>query len=129
MERQDIIDYIEAKFGVIAEYLWADAPEYAVFRNKRNKKWFAIMMRVEKSKLGIKEEGQADIINVKCDPIFIGSLVKMEGYFPAYHMNKQNWVTIMLGKKADSAQTEQLINLSFELVDKKNKKQGFKAIK
>ena len=85
MKRQDIIDFIKSEFGVTAEYLWADSPDCAVFRNKRNKKWFAIMMSVEKSKLGIKEEGQADIINVKCDPIFIGSLVKMEGYYPAYH--------------------------------------------
>lgn len=122
MKRQDIINYIKSEFGVVAEYLWADSPDCAVFRNKRNKKWFAIMMRVEKSKLGIKEEGQADIINVKCYPLFIGSLLKMDGYFPAYHMNKQNWVTAILGEKADKSQIEQLIDLSFELVDKKNQK-------
>ena len=36
--------------------------------------------------------------NVKSDPLLIGSLRGQDGYFPAYHMNKEKWLSIQLGK-------------------------------
>ena len=35
--------------------------------------------------------------NVKSDPLLIGSLRGQDGYFPAYHMNKEKWLSIQLG--------------------------------
>ena len=39
-----------------------------------------------------------DVLNVKSDPLLIGSLRGQDGYFPAYHMNKEKWLSIQLGK-------------------------------
>ncbi|MBO4693675.1 MAG: MmcQ/YjbR family DNA-binding protein [Clostridia bacterium] len=127
MNRQIVTDYIKSEFGVTGETLWMDAPLYNVFRNRQNGKWFAIIMDVDKSKLGLDGEGNVDIINVKCDPLLIGSLLGAPGYLSAYHMSKVHWISILLDGSAPDGEIKDLIHLSYEMVDKKhNKKLGEK---
>lgn len=40
------------------EYLWDKTPNNAVFREKSTEKWYAALLEVEKSKIGINEEGK-----------------------------------------------------------------------
>ena len=35
-------------------------------------------------------------MNVKLDKDEITELLKTRGFYPAYHMNKKNWITILL---------------------------------
>lgn len=121
MNRQAVIEYIQDEFDVAAEYLWMSSPDCAVFRNKRNQKWFAIIMNVNKTKLGLSGEGGVDVINVKCDPILIGSLLCNEGYRPAYHMNKTNWITVLLDGSVNMREVKNLIRFSYEMIETKNK--------
>ena len=119
MSKQDVAEFIKNKFTVTGEHLWINFPDYTVFRNKKNKKWFAIIMDIEKSKLGLDGKGKADIINLKCDPIFIGSLLHGKGYLPAYHMNKQNLITVLLDGSVNENEIKDLICLSYEIIGKK----------
>ena len=115
-----IFEFAEKNFESKPEYLWRKLPDTAVLRNNKNKKWYAIVMRVAKKKLGIDEIGDTQIINLKLDPIMIGSLINKEGFYPAYHMNKEYWVSINLNnKKLIDEEILSLIRLSFEIVDKK----------
>ena len=114
-----IFEFAEKNFESKPEYLWRKLPDTAVLRNNKNKKWYAIVMRVAKKKLGIDEIGDIQIINLKLDPIMIGSLINKEGFYPAYHMNKEYWVSINLNnKKLIDEEILSLIRLSFEIVDK-----------
>lgn len=90
-------------------------PEYCVFRHKNNKKWFALIMDVPKSKIGLKGNERIDILDVKCDPILIGSLLREKGFFPAYHMSKSSWITIALDDSVDDEKIKWLIDMSYEL--------------
>lgn len=63
MKREEIYEYVKKQYGTIPEYLWKSSPESAILRHK-NGKWYAAILRVEKSKLGLEEEGMVDIINV-----------------------------------------------------------------
>ena len=36
------------------------------------------------------------ILNIKCDPLVLGGLIDYQRYFPAYHMNKEKWVSAIL---------------------------------
>ena len=119
MNRKSVIDYIGSEFGTEGERLWLTFPDYIVFRNKGNKKWFAIIMDIERSKLGLGGEGKVDIINLKCDNILIGSLLQMRGYLPAYHMSKKNWITIMLDGSVSEDELKDLICFSYEIIEKK----------
>ena len=119
MDRQDIAEFIKNEFDVIGERLWAIFPDYVVFRNKKNKKWFAVIMDIEKSKLGLEDEGKIDIIDLKCDPILIGSLLHNKGYLPAYHMSKTCWITVLLDGSVGKDELQDLLCLSYELIEKK----------
>ena len=119
MDRTDVTDFILNEFNIEGERLWASFPDYVVFRNRKNKKWFAIMMDIERSKLNLDGEGKIDIINLKCDPILIGSLIHNEGYLPSYHMSKKTWISVLLDGTAPDDQIKDLIHLSFDIIDSK----------
>ena len=72
-------------------------------------------MRVSKSKFGIKSDNAVDILNLKSDPILIGSLRLKEGFFPAYHMNKEKWITIFLDGTVSKNEICDLLDLSYDL--------------
>lgn len=125
MQRDRIIQHIQDTYSVEAEYLWADLPDCAVFRHPGSKKWFGIIMNVLSSKLGLEGNESVDILNVKCGPILVGSLLTEQGFLPSYHMNKTNWITILLNDTVPDEQIIPLLELSYDNVapKRKNRKQ------
>lgn len=122
LDRKNFDKYITETYGATAEFPWASSPASAVYRHSSNKKWFAIMMDIPKSKLGLEDEGNISVVNLKCDPLLIGSLIKDDGIYPAYHMNKSYWVSVALNGTADDEKIKWLLNLSFDLTKKQPKK-------
>ncbi len=120
-QRERIIQHIQDVYGVEAEYLWADTPDCAVFRHPGSKKWFGITMNVLSGRLGLGGEEPIDIINVKCGPILAGSLLTEKGFLPAYHMNKTNWITILLDNTVPDEQITPLLELSYDNVAPRRK--------
>lgn len=55
-------------------------------------------MPVPSEKLGMGEGGLTEIVNVKCRPEHIGSWRATAGILPAYHMNKEHWLSIVLAQ-------------------------------
>ena len=122
MTRQELERYIAQAFGAAAEYPWAAYPHYAVFRHGRNRKWFAVVMDIPKDRLGLQEAGEIEILNVKCDPLLVTSLWDDPGFFPAYHMNKTNWITIALDGTVEDERILWLLDRSYDLTAPKRKK-------
>ena len=120
-QRDRIIQHVQDVYGAEAEYLWADTPDAAVFRHPSSKKWFGIIMNVLPARLGFDGEEPIDIINVKCGPILVGSLLTEAGFFPAYHMNKTNWITILLDDSVSDEQITPLLELSYDSVAPKRR--------
>ena len=114
MDRKDLIKYIIDNYGTEPDYPWDKYPAYEVFRHSGNNKWFALIMDVSKNKLGLKGSGKIDIVNLKCDPIIGGSLRNGAGIFPAYHMNKENWVTVALDGSAPDDTIKMLLDISYD---------------
>jgi Uncharacterized protein conserved in bacteria len=83
-------------------------PEYLVFRHTHTNKWYGMLMHVPYATLGFEREGSVDILNVKLSPEWVALLRNKPGYAPAYHMNKEHWLTILLD---DSCEKEQLFSL------------------
>lgn len=117
MTREILIEYIENIYSVSPEYPWTSAPDFAVFRHNSNKKWFAVIMKLPKSKFGINSDDMFDVVNLKCDPILIGNLRNDNGIYPAYHMNKTYWISVALDNTVDDEKLKWLLDLSFELTD------------
>lgn len=118
ISRNDVFQYAKENFGTEPEYLWSKFPSDAILRHKDNSKWYGLIMDVSKQKLGLSEIGFTDILNVKCSPIMIGSLLNDKGYLPAYHMNKEHWITIILDGSVQKNKVFGLLDLSFELTQK-----------
>lgn len=126
INREELFKYVNERYRVKPEYLWPKFPNDAILRQHENNKWFAVVMNISAGKLGLSENKKLDIINVKCEPELIGSLRKMKGYLPAYHMNKDNWITILLDGSVDREDVFKLLDLSYELTAKKrSKKKNF----
>ena len=121
-QRERIMRYMQDTYGTEAEYLWADSPDSAVFRHPASRKWYAIIMRVLPERLGLSGEQTLDVMNVKCSTIMIGSLLSTKGFFPAYHMNKNHWISIVLDGSISDDQIIPLLELSYDSVAPKRRK-------
>ena len=130
MDKRTIIDYIMKKYGTSPEYLWKRYPDYAVFRHEDNSKWFALMAGVPGSKLGLAEDNPVEVINLKIDDLFFRDmLIKEEGIMPAYHMNKQHWITVLLDGTVSDQRIHDLIDMSFLATASAKKKEKIRPQK
>ena len=116
MNRGQLQKFILETYGISAEYPWKTND--MVFRHSDNRKWFALVMNITKEKLGLPDKEQIDILNVKCEPILIGSLQRENGIYPAYHMNNSNWLTIALDGSVSDEKIKWLLDMSYDLTAK-----------
>lgn len=120
MKRGEWKEYIAGTYGVEPDFPWARFPNHMVFRHEQNRKWFALLMSIPGSKLGIPGDQTVDILNLKCDPLLTGSLRREPGFYAAYHMNKETWITAALDGSAEEERIKQLLHMSFYLTAPKN---------
>lgn len=115
----EITNYIKRKYKVNPEFLWDKSSGNGVFRNKNNKKWFGIIISVSKDKLDLKYKQEIiEVINLKLDEDMIKELIKMDGFYRAYHMNKKSWISIILDNTLDNEIIYSLIDQSYNNVNK-----------
>lgn len=75
-------------------------------------------MLVQKDKLGLQGKDLIEIIALRVDPKELTMLVDHEKYFPGYHMNKKNWLTICLNESVDIEEIKARIDTSYMIADK-----------
>ncbi len=115
--RNDVYNFAFDTYGTRPEYLWARYPSYGVLRCAKNKKWYGIVMNIPKSKLGLYESGSIDVLNVKTEPIMVGTLLCEKGFFPAYHMSKNSWVTVALDGSVPRDLVFAVLEHSYEIIE------------
>lgn len=118
LKREEIYEYVKKQYGTVPEYLWKESPESAVLRHP-NEKWYAVLMQVEKSRLGLDGNTKIDIINVKCDADMVGLLTQTYGFLPGYHMNKKYWITMLLDGTVSEAKILDFLDMNYDLIDGK----------
>lgn len=118
MTRLQILDYVNKNYGTISEHLWEKYPKYEVLRHFSNKKWYGVIMNIPKSKIGFKGDSLIDILVLKGNPDDIVHITEMNGFAPAYHMNKKHWYTIVLDENLNEEVVFQMIDKSYNLTKK-----------
>ena len=101
LNKQDFQKYVLNVYGVIPDFPWESNPTFAVYRHTNNRKWFALVMDIPKSRLGLRLE---------------------KGIFPAYHMSKDKWISVALDGSVDDEQIKMLLDMSYELTALKIKR-------
>ena len=127
--KKQIEHYIKNKYGVEPEHPWRKYPENTTFKAKETDKWFAIIMPVARRSLGLGGDGEVLVVNVKAKPEVISMIVSAKGYLPAYHMNKQHWLTILLDGTVPVEQVLEMIDESYALIADSPTKRIYEAVK
>lgn len=110
-----IVSYIKNKYNTNPEFLWEKYPMCGIFRNINTNKWFSLITNVNKNKLDNKTEKEVEIINVKIEKELLDKFLKVNGFYKAYHMNKKNWITIILDDTVPDFIIFKLIDMSYNL--------------
>lgn len=113
-----LIEFVSKHFRDELEFLWPKFCNNAICRRKDTGKWYALFVALPKEKLGIKSKEIIDILNVRISPQEVASVVDNKRYFPAYHMNKKSWVTIILDDSVDFNEIVERVKQSFNLAIK-----------
>ena len=115
MTRQELTAHIFDAYSVEPDYPFPMDDVTCVFRHADNRKWFGIVMVIPYRTVGINRDGNVDILNLKCDPIMMGSLRGRPGFCPAYHMNKDRWITVLLDGSAEQEDITALLAMSYTM--------------
>lgn len=113
--RNEIIDFITKKYNAAPEYLWRHYPSFCIFRHANNNKWFALIATMPRKTLKLSGEDTVDIMNIKTSNAEF--LRGVPGILPAYHMNKANWVTVLLDGTVSIKNIKKLIEMSFDITN------------
>ena len=113
-----ITNLIIKKYGDGPNFMWEQFENYGVFKNANTNKWYGIIMNINYSKLGLDNKNPVEVINVKLDKDEIQNLLKKDGYYPAWHMNKKSWITITLDETLSDVEIMNLIEESYSYTRK-----------
>ena len=121
MTKQEFLEYCFNTYSTSPDYPFDDLLETAVFRHTGNKKWFALVMRVSRRKFGFDSDEVIDVVNLKLPTEMYGSFGAADGVYPAYHMNKLHWISVLLPDAPEDV-VSFLTNASFEATKSKKKR-------
>ena len=110
MNRSQLDKYITDYYGVTAERLFEKNPGFQAYRHNDTKKWFAMIMDLPESRLGLDGQKIIDVVNLKW---------LEQGFYAGYHMNKENWITLALDDRVPDEKLRMLVDMSYELTRKK----------
>lgn len=111
MTAADLAKLIKKKYNVIPDYPWL-GDSAAVFRHPISQKWFALLMLIPERFIGINGDRIIPVVNLKAE--HISALVRESGIYPAYHMNKQHWISVDL-REMNAKKINILLDMSFNL--------------
>ena len=121
MTKQSFLSYCSGTYGTSPDYPFDEDFETAVLRHSDNRKWYALVMRVSRRKLGFDSNEVIDVVNLKLPVEMFGSFGATDGVCPAYHMNKLHWISVLLPAAPEDV-VQFLVNVSFEATKTTKKK-------
>jgi predicted DNA-binding protein (MmcQ/YjbR family) len=111
MKKKDIIEYCLTFQDVYEDYPFDG--NWAAMRHNTNKKCFAF----------IYERHGKLCVNLKCEPNEAYILRQIyNDVIPAYHMNKENWNTVIINGDVPKEALIDMIRRSYDLIKPKNKR-------
>ena len=125
MTKRELLEYCANTYGTAADYPFDEDFETAVLRHASNRKWYAVSMKVSRRRFGFGSDEVIDVVNLKLPTEMFGSFGASDGVYPAYHMNKLHWISVLLPDAPDDV-VRFLVNVSFEATKPKPSKKAMK---
>ncbi len=114
-QAKTLLAYAKEKYRDTPEYLWEKFPDNAVLRRRDNRKWYAALLTVRKTKLGMQGEGSTEVVDLRGDPAFVAGNADGRKFYPGYHMNKTHWFTVPLDGSVPTDEILRLLDESYIL--------------
>jgi len=127
MTQQAFFSFCRDSFGVSPDYPFENDAETAVLRHPDSRRWFALVMRVSRRKFGFDSDELTDVVNLKLPLEMFGSFGRDDGVYPAYHMNKLHWISVLLADAPDDV-TGFLAGVSFDATASRDRKRREAAL-
>lgn len=120
MTESELTAFALSLAGTAADCPFAEKDGALVLRHADTKKWFGLLLSVPRRYFG-EGEGSEVCLNAKCPPELSAMLRQSyAGVLPAYHMNKERWVTVRLGGVPEE-EVKNVLLLSRELTARRPK--------
>lgn len=113
-----LVEYVREKYGDELEFLWEKYDDSAIWRRKDNYKWYALICKISKRKLGLPSDETCETLGFRMLPENSEKTVDNKRYFKGYHMNKKHWVTVCLDNSLPFDEICRLIDDSYALAIK-----------
>lgn len=110
-----LANLVEEKYHEQPDFPFKKFPDYGVFRNHENNKWYGLIMNITKDKL-TKSKADAnkkvEILDLKIAEEKHDKFLVKKGFYPSYHMHKTSWITIVLDNSVDDEMIFSLLEKS-----------------
>ena len=107
-----ITNLVLEKYGDEPEFLWDKFKGSGVFRNPKTKKWYLAILDTDRSKIQENKKGLIEVGLIKLSVENIEKLLKQKHFYPAWHMNKKHWITVILDDSLPDDRIMELIEES-----------------
>jgi len=117
---EDVLHYVEDQYNSTIVKPFKTNPDIKALVTPKGK-WYALFLDVEYNKLQKDSHiaSKVKIVNLKHIPSKISTVIDNRNIFPAYHMNKNHWISVVLDNNIDIEYVKGLIELSYGLVNNK----------
>ena len=121
MTKQEYLTHCLDTYATPPDYPFEEDFETAVLRHTDTRKWYAIVMKVSRRKFGFDCDEKVDVVNLKLPTEMFGSFGAADGVYPAYHMNKLHWISVLLPDAPEDL-TRFLTSVSYTATKEKPKR-------
>ena len=122
MTLAELQEYILSHYESDIDHPIEKDPTVIVFRRLDNKKWFAALKNIKCRNVDVDRDGRIDILNVRLNPRIVKTLRAREGFKPAWNMNQNNWITVLLDGTVADDEILSLIDSAFNETGIKGRK-------
>ena len=116
MRIADVHEYIRSSYGVSATREFKEDPSIEVFARPDSGKWFAATKNIRCRSVDVEGDGRLDILTLRLDPRAVAKLRVREGFRPAWRMNRNKWVTLLLDGTVTDDEVRSLIDQAYACV-------------
>ncbi len=115
--KEKYVDFLHSYFNAPGDTPWVEYWDNSstVYRCPNNK-WFALLMQIKFKNLGFASDEPVWAVNLKAENV--EAITDKKSIFPAYHMNKKYWITVLLTAVTDFDKLCELTKKSYALVQK-----------
>ena len=100
------------------KFYWEKFPRNAICRRKDNQKQYLAILSVKGSKIGLETDEVVEVIDLRVPKDKISYILQCNNIYPAYHMNKKSWITIVLDNSINMTDIYEYIDESYLLAKK-----------